>query len=66
MNAEKLPRNIEVSRITLDGRTEWEPARRGNVLAFMLPMPAGYVPVTFSDGGRVLVHCSYIRAAVSP
>lgn len=71
----KLPRAIEVSRITLDGRTEWEPARRGNVRAYMLPLPDGYIPVQFPDsrknaGGRkvggVLVHRSYIRAAVTP
>jgi len=71
--ADKLPRDIEVSRITMDGRIEWDKARRGNVRAFMLPMPDGYVPVVFPDSrpngrkvGGVLVHRSYIRAAVTP
>jgi hypothetical protein len=30
--------------------------------AEMLPLPSGYVPVRFADGGTILVHQQYISA----
>jgi hypothetical protein len=40
-----------------------EAATVGRVTAAMLPMPAGYVPVRFADGGMLLVHQMHISAA---
>lgn len=52
---------IEVRGFGLDGRDIWYPAKIGAVRKFMLPMPAGYHPVTYPDGGRLLVHENRFR-----
>jgi hypothetical protein len=61
-------REIEV-RIgpTLDGSYYWEPAKRANHRRGVMgkTLPEGYVPVRFADGGRLLVHQTYIRAALA-
>lgn len=40
-----------------------EPATVARTTAAMLPLPAGYVPVRFADGGVLLVHGSRITVA---
>lgn len=40
-----------------------ESAAIARVTKAMLPMPTGYVPVKFSDGGVLLVHSRHISAA---
>lgn len=40
-----------------------ERAKLARVTKDMLPLPAGYVPVRFDDGSRLLVHRSYIKSA---
>ena len=53
---------IEVRGFTIDNRECWYPAKAGMVRAAMLPLPEGYIPVTFDDGGKVLVHLDEIRS----
>jgi hypothetical protein len=40
-----------------------EPATIARTTAAMLPLPANYVPVRFSNGGTILVHASRIAVA---
>ncbi len=58
----KAGTRIEVSGFGLDNRERWEGARIGRVQKFMLPLPAGFHPVTFdADRARLLVHESGFR-----
>lgn len=58
----KAGTRIEVQGWTFDlSHKTWESARIGRRLKFMLPIPEGFHPVTFTDGGRLLVHESNFR-----
>lgn len=58
----KAGTRIEVRGWAFDLTSEtWEPARIGRRLKFMLPIPEGYHPVTFADGGGLMVHESGFR-----
>jgi hypothetical protein len=42
-----------------------EPATVARTTKHMLPLPVGYVPVRFSDGGVLLVHDSRLSQGVA-
>jgi hypothetical protein len=52
---------IEVRGWGLDGREIWYPAKIGVVRRAMLPLPQGYHPVTYPDGGKLLSHENSFR-----
>jgi hypothetical protein len=50
--------------VTLSGGLTKEAATICRTTRVMRPLPAGYVPVRFaSDGARLVVHASQVRAA---
>ena len=53
---------ITVTFIRPEGDAK-ESATVARITKAMLPMPTGYVPVRFADGGVLLVHAQYISAA---
>lgn len=57
----KAGTRIQVRGWTLTGAETWEAATIARTTANMLPLPKGYQPVRFADGGRLLVHSSRFR-----
>jgi hypothetical protein len=52
---------IEIKGFSLSNEVVWRPAKIGAVRRCMLPLPDGYLPVTYPDGARLLAHESIIR-----
>jgi hypothetical protein len=52
---------IEVQYFDMQGRGGWEAAKIARTMPNMLPLPDGYHPVRFADGGSLLVHASRFR-----
>lgn len=57
----KAGTRIEICGWGLDGREIWYPAKIGRQLKRHGLPPAGYHPVTFPDGGKMLVHENRFR-----
>lgn len=57
----KAGTRIEVRGFDFAMNDRWEPARIARTMAYMQPLPAGYHPVKFSDGGVLLVHENRFR-----
>ena len=57
----KAGTQVTVTFIRPEGDAK-ESATIGRVTKAMMPMPAGYVPVRFADGGLLLIHSQYISA----
>ena len=59
-----MTKRIEIQGLDRNFREVWRPARTTRVTKVMLPLPKGYQPVRFDDGGVVLlVHADLIREA---
>lgn len=56
---------IKVRQIGTDGCEQLENARLAAVKRDMLPLPSGFVPVRFSNGGMLMVHASRIVSEVA-
>lgn len=52
---------IEVHGWTLDGQDVWYPAKIGRQLKQHGTPPTGFHPVTYDDGGKMLVHENRFR-----
>lgn len=52
---------IEIRGTNIDGTAAWYPAKIGRIRKEYLPIPAGYHPVTYPDGGKLLVHENRFR-----
>ena len=55
----KAGTGVTVTFIRPEGNAK-EAATIARVTKAMLPLPAGYVPVRFADGGTLLVNAQYI------
>jgi len=53
---------VEIEFVGADGAARYERATIARTMAYMLPLPAGFVPIRFSDGARMLAHESVIKA----
>jgi len=53
---------VQVEFVGLEGGLRYERATVARKMASMLPLPAGFIPVRFSDGARMLAHESVIKA----
>ena len=54
---------VQVEFVGLEGGLRYERATVARRIAAILPIPAGFVPIRFADGARLLVHVSAIKAA---
>lgn len=61
MKTLKFGTRIEVQGYDMAGNPTWEPATIRRVMAYMRPVPEGYHPVRFADGGGLMVHESGFR-----
>ena len=59
-----MTKKIEIRGLDRNFKEVWRSARTARVAKAMLPLPKGYQPVRFDDGGVVLlVHADLIREA---
>lgn len=59
----KTSQHVEIGCFGFDGSEKWEAAQIVRVRASMKPMPEGYHPVRFADGGVLCVHETRMRVA---